>query len=203
MPVETKNAVVLLSGSGRTLENFLTRIERGDLPMNIAAVASSRPGVRGLDLAAEAGLPCRTFRRRDYDSVEAHNNALNNWLMAYSPDLIVLAGYLCFYIEPPGFPGPVVNIHPALLPKYGGRGYYGDRVHQAVLEAGDRTTGCTVHLVDGQYDHGRILGQREVPVLAGDDVHSLADRVFAAECELYPEVLTRLLGGRRGDSPEV
>jgi phosphoribosylglycinamide formyltransferase 1 len=194
-----KNAAVLLSGSGRTLENFLTRIRSGDLPLNIAAVVSSRPGVRGLDLAREAGIPCAVFPRRDYRSIADHNQAINAWLAGHSPDLIVLAGYLCFYIEPEGFPGPVVNIHPALLPKYGGQGFYGDRVHRAVLEAGDSTTGCTVHLVDGQYDHGRILGQKEVPVVPGDDVHSLADRVFAAECELYPEVLAHLVGGQAND----
>ncbi len=107
--------------------------------------------------------------------------------------MIVLAGYLCYYIKSEDFSGPVVNIHPALLPKYGGQGYYGDRVHQAVLAAGDTETGCTVHLVDEVYDNGRILGQRIVPVLPGDDVSILATRVFAAECELYPEVLARLI----------
>jgi phosphoribosylglycinamide formyltransferase-1 len=106
--------------------------------------------------------------------------------------MIILAGYLCFYIQPEWFSGPVVNIHPALLPKYGGQGFYGDRVHEAVLAAGDTETGCTVHLVDDQYDHGGILGQKRVPVLPGDDVAALAERVFAAECELYPRMLSRL-----------
>ena len=194
MQPSIKNAAVLLSGSGRTLENFLARIRDGELPLNIAAVVSSRPTVRGVDLAREAGIPCEVFPRRDYGSVEAHNEAVNAWLARFNPDLIVMAGYLCFYIPPANFAGPVVNIHPALLPKYGGKGFYGDRVHKAVLAAEDNKTGCTVHLVDDQYDHGQILGQKEVPVLAGDDVHSLADRVFAAECELYPEVLARLVG---------
>ena len=187
-----KNVAVLLSGSGRTLENLLTRIRSGELSVNIVAVVSNRPGVRGLDLAREAGIPCEVFPRRDFPSIEAHNEAINGWLAGFEVHMISLAGYLSFYIPPQDFKGPVINIHPALLPKYGGKGFYGDRVHQAVLEAGDAKTGCTVHLVDDQYDHGRILGQREVPVLNGDDVHSLADRVFAAECELYPEVLSRL-----------
>jgi formyltetrahydrofolate-dependent phosphoribosylglycinamide formyltransferase len=189
---ELVKVAVLLSGSGRTLENFLTRIEAGELPVRIVAVVSSRGDVRGVTVAREAGLPCGVFRRKEFESVAAHNRAINEWLAGFGPEMIALAGYLCFYIPPAGFDGPVVNIHPALLPKYGGQGYFGDRVHRAVLEAGDGETGCTVHLVDGQYDHGRILGQRRVPVLAGDDVGSLAERVFAAECELYPEILARL-----------
>lgn len=185
-------AAVLLSGSGRTLENFIASIAAGDLPLEIAAVVSSRSDVRGVEVARAAGLPVEVFRRRDYADAIAHNKALNAWLEAYSPDLIVLAGYLCYFIAPAGFTGPVVNIHPALLPKYGGQGYYGDRVHKAVLAAGDTESGCTVHLVDEVYDRGRILGQRKVPVEPGDDVASLAARVFAAECALYPEVLARL-----------
>ncbi len=185
-------AAVLLSGSGRTLTNFLTHIEAGDLPLRIVAVGSSRAGVRGVDIAREAGIPCAVFGRKEYADPESHNEAINRWLVPHDPELIVLAGYLCFYIAPAGFAGPVVNIHPALLPAYGGRGYYGDRVHSAVLAAGDERSGCTVHRVDGQYDHGEILGQLAVPVLPGDDVHSLASRVFEAECKLYPEVLARL-----------
>jgi phosphoribosylglycinamide formyltransferase-1 len=191
-------AAVLLSGSGRTLENLLDRIGTGDLPLRICAVVSSRPGVRGLEIAAQAGLPAAAFRRKDHASVAEHNAAINAWLAPHAPDLIVLAGYLCFYIPPPGFHGPVVNIHPALLPKYGGQGFYGDRVHRAVLEAGETETGCTVHLVDDEYDHGRILGQQRVPVLPGDDVDALAARVFAAECELYPRVLAELARGLGG-----
>ncbi|MBU8869435.1 MAG: phosphoribosylglycinamide formyltransferase [Gemmatimonadales bacterium] len=200
MRTPIKNAAVLLSGSGRTLENFLVRIRRGDLPLNIVAVVSNRSGVRGLDLAEAADIPCAIFPRRDFPDIKAHNEAINGWLAEFEIHLIVLAGYLSFYIPPEDFDGPTVNIHPALLPKYGGKGYYGDRVHQAVLDSGDTHTGCTVHLVDDQYDHGRILGQREVPVQPGDDVHALADRVFSAECQLYPEVLARLVRGLSGKS---
>jgi phosphoribosylglycinamide formyltransferase-1 len=192
MASQKVKAAVLLSGSGRTLGNLLDRIGSGTLPLDICAVVSSRPGVRGLDIARDHGIPSGVFRRKDYASADAHNAAIGGWLAQHRPDLIVLAGYLCFFIQPDWFEGPVVNIHPALLPKYGGQGYYGDRVHRAVLEAGETETGCTVHLVDDQYDHGRILGQKKVPVLPGDDVDALAARVFAAECELYPEVLARL-----------
>lgn len=185
-------AVVLLSGSGRTLENFSAKMAEGKMAVDIAAVVSSRGDVRGVDIANENGLPCGVFRRKDFDSIADHNAAINDWLKPHAPSIIILAGYLCFYIQPEWLTGPVVNIHPALLPNYGGKGFYGDRVHQAVLAAGDTETGCTVHLVDGQYDHGRILGQKKVPVVPGDDVHTLAARVFAAECELYPEVISRL-----------
>lgn len=183
---------VLLSGSGRTLENFLTRIDAGDLSVEIVAVISSRKNVRGLEIAREHGIACEVFPRRQYDSISAHNQAINNWLAPHQVEIIILAGYLCFYMAPQGFMGPVVNIHPALLPKYGGQGFYGDRVHQAVLEAGEPQSGCTVHLVDEKYDTGQILQQQTVPVMPDDDVHSLAGRVFEAECELYPKVVQQL-----------
>ncbi len=192
MEQDSLKAAVLLSGSGRTLENFLAKKAAGELAVDICAVVSSRPNVRGVEIARENGIPCEVFRRRDYDSIDAHNAAINGWLESHQPRIIILAGYLCFYIQPDWFAGPVVNIHPALLPKYGGQGFYGDRVHEAVLVAGDPETGCTVHLVDDEYDHGRILGQQKVPVLPGDDVAALAERVFAAECELYPRMLSLL-----------
>jgi phosphoribosylglycinamide formyltransferase-1 len=188
---------VLLSGSGRTLENFLVKIEAGDLPVAVCAVVSSRGDVRGVDVAREAGLPCGVFRRRDYADAAAHSAAINAWLEPHRPEMVALAGYLCFYVPAAGFPGPVVNIHPALLPKFGGQGMYGDRVHRAVLAAGETESGCTVHLVSDQYDEGRILAQARVPVMPGDDEHALAARVFAAECNLYPRVLAELAGKLR------
>ena len=183
---------ILLSGSGRTLENFFTYIADGKLNVEIVAVVSSRAQVRGIDIARDHGVPCEVFRRRKYDSISAHNEAINQWLASFQPEIIALAGYLCFYMNPKDFNGPVLNIHPALLPKFGGKGYYGHNVHHAVLDAGDGISGCTVHLVDGQYDTGRILEQQTVPVLPDDNVDRLAGRVFLAECELYPRVLERL-----------
>jgi phosphoribosylglycinamide formyltransferase-1 len=189
---EAVRAAVLLSGSGRTLENFLARIAAGDLPLKIVAVVSSRDDVRGVEIASAAGLPCRVFRRKDHPDIAAHNEVVNAWLAPRAPQMIILAGYLCYYIPPDGFTGPVVNIHPALLPKFGGQGMYGHHVHEAVLAAGETESGCSVHLVSERYDEGRILGQQKVPVLPDDDADSLAERVFAAECELYPRVLAEL-----------
>ncbi len=183
---------MLLSGSGRTLANFLERIAAGTLPLEIVAVVSSRGDVRGVEIARAAGLPLAVLRRKDFPDGAAHNAAIADWLAPHRPQIIALAGYMCYFVKPAWFAGPVVNIHPALLPRHGGQGFYGDRVHEAVLAAGDAESGCTVHLVDDVYDHGRVLAQSVVPVLPGDDVHALADRVFAAECELYPRVLADL-----------
>jgi formyltetrahydrofolate-dependent phosphoribosylglycinamide formyltransferase len=194
---ESVRVAVLLSGSGRTLENFLAQIAAGGLPLRIVAVVSSRGDVRGVEVARGAGLPCAIFRRRDFADAAAHSAAINAWLEPHRPQIIALAGYLCFYVPPAAFTGPVVNIHPALLPKFGGQGMYGDRVHRAVLAAGETESGCTVHLVSDRYDEGRILAQQRVPVLPDDDEHALAARVFAAECELYPRVLTDLARGLR------
>ena len=194
---EPVRVAVLLSGSGRTLENFLAKIAAGELPLRIVAVVSSRGDVRGVEVAHGAGLPCAVFRRKEFADAAAHSAAINAWLAPHRPELIALAGYLCYYLPPDGFTGPVVNIHPALLPKFGGQGMYGDRVHRAVLAAGEAESGCTVHLVNEHYDEGRILAQQRVPVLADDDEHALAARVFAAECELSPRVLADLARGLR------
>lgn len=191
---------VLLSGSGRTLENFFARIDAGELDIDVVAVVSSRSRVRGVTLARERGVPVEVFPRKGYPSAPEHNAAINAWLAGYEPEMIALAGYLCFYIPPEGFAGPVVNIHPALLPRYGGKGFFGERVHRAVLAAGDRESGCTVHHVSDEYDAGSIIDQLRVPVRPDDDVQSLAARVFGAECELYPRVLQRLAEELRGES---
>lgn len=117
------------------------------------------------------------------------------WLGTHRPDLVVLAGYLALLdLEALG-PWPVVNIHPSLLPRHGGEGCYGTRVHAAVLASGDRETGCTVHRVDAAYDRGPILAQARVAVHENDTVETLAARVFAAECELYPATIDRIARG--------
>lgn len=191
---------VLLSGSGRTLENLLAKSRGGEVPVAVAAVVASRGDVRGVEVARAAGLPCAVIRRRDHADADAHNAAINDWLAPFAPRMIVLAGYLCFYQAPAWLDGPVLNIHPALLPRHGGRGMWGHHVHASVLAAGDRESGCTVHLVSDVYDAGEVLGQQRVPVLPGDTAETLAARVFAAECELYPRVIAAqaraLLGGR-------
>ena len=185
---------VLLSGSGRTLENLLACIRAGTLPAEIGVVVSSRGDVRGVEIARAAGLPVHVLPPRDRPPA-AWSADIFDRCRAAAADLVVLAGFLHLVEIPPDFADRVINIHPSLLPAFGGRGFYGMHVHRAVLAAGATGSGCTVHLVDGEYDHGRILLQERVPVLADDTPESLAARVFAAECRALPEAIRRLAAG--------
>ncbi len=168
---------VLLSGAGRTLQNLLDRIGDGRMRATVCGVASDRADAFGLQRAMEHGLEARHVREP---------SATWSWLMELDIDLVVLAGYMRLLPIVPEFAGRVLNIHPALLPKFGGKGMYAERVHAAVLASGDTESGCTVHLCNERYDAGRILLQARVPVLAKDSATTLAARVFAAECEAYP-----------------
>lgn len=189
---------MLLSGSGRTLQNFLDRRERGELDLDVRLVVGSRPDAFGLERARRAGLPWLVVRRKDFADDAAFSDPIFRACAQARVDLVLLAGWLCrLRPVPPDLRGRVLNIHPALLPgPFGGKGFYGDRVHEAVLASGARESGCTVHVVDDEYDTGPIVHQVRVPVLATDDVHSLADRVFAAECEAYPEAIRRVATSR-------
>lgn len=181
--------VVLLSGGGRTLLNLLAAIEAGRLQAQVALVIASRADVAGVWHARAAGLPVEILRRRDFPGAAEFAAAQTRRILQARPDLVVMAGYLVHYPVPAALAGRILNIHPALLPRHGGQGMYGDRVHAAVLAAGDSESGCTVHVVDDEYDHGPILAQARVPVLPGDDVALLAGRVFEAECATYPEAI--------------
>lgn len=184
---------VLISGGGSTLANLIDRIRDQRLRnVAIAQVISSRAAVRGVEIAKAAGLPVRVIRRRDFDSDDAFGRATATALDEAAPELVVMGGYLCLLPIDERYRGRVVNIHPALLPKFGGRGMYGRAVHEAVLRAGESTTGCTVHVADQSYDHGPTIAQARVPVLPEDTADDLAQRVAAAERELYPLVLQRV-----------
>jgi phosphoribosylglycinamide formyltransferase-1 len=180
---------VLLSGTGRTLANLLQHRQAGNLPVDFACVLSSKDGVRGLTVAQEAGIPTAVLARRDHDSEKAYGRALCARLRQAKVDLVILAGFVHFLAMEEDFAGRVLNIHPALLPDFGGRGYYGHHVHEAVLAAGVPESGCTVHIADHEYDHGPIVLQRRVPVMAEDTPDTLAARVFAAECLAFPEAI--------------
>lgn len=183
---------VLLSGSGRTLANFLEACQHGRLDIEVVAVVSSKPDVRGLEIAAAADIPQFVLQRRDYSTDEAYTQEILNSVMPFRPDLLVLAGFLRKLVISSEWAGRVLNIHPALLPEMSsaaGRGFYGDKVHAEVLRLGVSESGATVHIVDNGYDTGPVLGRAVVPVKENDTVRSLADRVFQAECELYPRVI--------------
>jgi phosphoribosylglycinamide formyltransferase-1 len=187
---------VLISGSGRTLKNFIELIADDQLPVEIALVISSSARAGGLEHAAAAGLPTSVVNRKDYASDELFGAAVFSRCRTAGVELVVMAGWLKLCPVPDDFTGRVVNIHPSLLPAFGGHGMYGDRVHAAVIERGCKVTGVTVHFVDNEYDAGPIIWQTPVPVFEDDTPHTLADRVFEAELEAYPHVLRMLATGR-------
>jgi len=186
----------LLSGSGTTLENLFVKCDEGTLQVEISAVLASRPDVFGLERARKRGVPALLVERKKFKSPDEFSAEIFSALKPYQPDLIVLAGFMCMLRIPAAFESKVINVHPALLPAFGGKGFYGRHVHEAVVAHGCKITGCTVHFVDNEYDQGPIIAQRAVPVQAGDDAESLAQRVQEAECALYPEVIQAIADGR-------
>lgn len=187
---------VFLSGTGRTLENLLAQRADGELEIDIPVVISSRPGVRGLEVAAGAGIEAHVVSRREYPTPSAMSARIRELLAPHRIDLILLAGFLSQLEILPEWEGRMLNIHPSLLPLFGGHGLYGTRVHEAVLASGMRETGCTVHLVNAEYDAGPIVLQRSLPIHDDDTPATLGARVFALECELYPEAIRLFATGR-------
>tara|TARA_B100000029_G_scaffold307067_1_gene299877 strand:- start:1006 stop:1653 length:648 start_codon:yes stop_codon:yes gene_type:complete len=187
---------VFLSGGGRTLVNLLEVIEQGDLRAEVVLVVSDREGVGGIDRAAAVGLPVSVLPRRESVSAGAWSEQAFAACREADADLVVLAGFLSLIEVPEDFLLRVTNIHPSLIPAFCGQGFYGHRVHEAALSRGVRLSGCTVHLVDNEYDHGPILLQVAVPVETGDSADDLAARVFEAECEAYPAAIRLIAEGR-------
>lgn len=198
----TTRLAVLLSGGGRTLQNFIDEIAAGRLDAKIEVVISSRPRVEGLERARRGRIPTEVVEWRDYGNDADFSAAITDVLGRYEIDLVLGAGFLRRYLFPERLKGRVLNIHPALLPKFGGTGMYGHHVHEAVLASGDKESGCTVHIADHEYDHGPIVLQKRVPVLPDDTPDTLAERVFQAECEAYPEAV-RLVAERLGIESRV
>lgn len=184
---------VLISGGGTTLRNLIEEIDKGSLDARIELVVSSNPKAGGLGFASTARIESRVIDRRGASDESAYSQAVFNACRHSQCDIVVMGGFLKFVPIPPDFEWRVVNIHPALIPAFCGRGFFGHHVHQAVLDYGAKLSGCTVHFVDNQYDHGPIILQRPVPVLDDDTAETLAARVFDAECEAYPEAL-RIIG---------
>ena len=187
---------VLLSGSGTTLENLAQKRSAGQLDADIVVVVSSRAEAFGLERARKHNIPALTVQRREHHGIEDFSQAIFKALNPYKPDLVCLAGFMSRLKLPPAFTQRVVNVHPALLPSFGGKGFYGHKVHEAVLKFGCKVSGCTVHFVDDQYDHGPIIAQQAVPVLPEDTAESLAARVQEAERELYPRAIQLYAKGR-------
>lgn len=187
---------VLISGGGTTLRNLIERRERESLPIDIRLVISSSPSAKGLNYAAEAGIPSLVIEKKKSLSPEQYEQAMFDPCRAAGVQLVVMAGFLKHVPIPADFENRVINIHPSLIPAFCGHGMYGLKVHQAALDYGAKVSGCTVHFVDNQYDHGPIIGQWPVPVADDDTAETLQARVFAAECEAYPAVLAALAQGQ-------
>jgi phosphoribosylglycinamide formyltransferase-1 len=187
---------VLLSGSGRTLENLLRESKEGTLPATVEVVIADRPNIRGLEVAAQHGIPHHVVRPRDYDFSEEFSKAITYRLEEQPIDLVVMAGWLSFYKVPRNFERRVMNIHPALLPAFGGKGFYKQHVHEAVIKRGVKVSGCTVHFVNNRYDEGPIILQKILQVTADDTPDTLAARVFQLECEAYPEAIRLYADGK-------
>ncbi|OPZ97330.1 MAG: Phosphoribosylglycinamide formyltransferase [Planctomycetes bacterium ADurb.Bin412] len=180
---------ILLSGGGRTMVNIAHQIRLRQLPAEIAVVISSRATVAGVDRARELGLEPHIVRTRDFPDLSDFSRQIVTLLDAARVDLVLQCGWLCLWTIPPHFENKVMNIHPALLPAFGGQGMWGHHVHEAVLAVGCKVSGCTVHFVTNEYDSGPIILQRTCPVLNDDNPDTLAERVFEQECLAYPKAI--------------
>lgn len=187
---------VLVSGSGRTLQNFIDLIAADQLPATVATVIGSRPGLLGVQRAADAGLPNHVVDRKQIGSIAEFSRQVFEILDEAQVDLICLAGWLCLLDIPPHYAGRIMNIHPSLLPSFGGKGMFGHHVHEAVIAHGCKISGCTVHFVDAAYDNGPIILQRSCPVYDTDTADDLANRVFEQETLAFPEAIRLFHAGK-------
>ncbi len=187
---------VLVSGSGTTLQNLIDQIAAEKLDAVINLVVGSRAGLGGIDRAAKAKLANFVVNRRGFESVADFSKAVFSLIDDSGIDLICLGGWLSLLEIPEKYAGKIINIHPALLPSFGGKGMYGSNVHQAVLDYGCKMSGCTVHFVDAQFDAGPIILQRACPVDESDTATTLAERVFELEKIAYPEAIRLFQAGR-------
>jgi phosphoribosylglycinamide formyltransferase-1 len=187
---------VLLSGSGTSLENLLEKIEAGELPGEVRVVIASKTKAFGLERARRRGIPAVAIPRKQHPDVGEFNDAIHAVLEEYDVDLVLLLGFLSPFETRGRFEGRTMNVHPALIPAFCGKGYYGHRVHEEVIESGVKLTGATVHFVDAEYDHGPIILQEAVSVREDDTPESLAARVQETERRLLPEAIRLFAEGR-------
>ncbi len=187
---------VLLSGGGTTLMNILEYIKKGRLNAEVAVVISSRARVSGAEKAKAAGLNVKIIRKKDFPDINELSKRIEAELLAANVDLVIQAGWLCLWKIPARYENRVMNIHPALLPSFGGKGMWGHYVHQAVLKQGCKISGCTVHFCTNEYDKGPIILQRCCQVEDDDTPETLAARVFEQECIAYPQAIKLFAEGK-------
>lgn len=186
---------VCVSGGGTTLQNLIDQVATGSLAAQIVLVIASRTGIGAIPRADRAGLPVVVVPRKAR-SLGDFSREVFDAVRAAQADLVVLAGFLSLLEIPSPYQGKIINIHPSLLPAFGGKGFFGERVHQAVIDSGVKVSGCTVHFVDETYDTGPIILQRVVPVLDTDSAATLAARVGSAERQALPEAIQLYADGR-------
>ncbi|MCE1228588.1 MAG: phosphoribosylglycinamide formyltransferase [Firmicutes bacterium] len=184
---------LFISGTGGNALNLLEACRQGRVPGEPVIAVCSHSKALGIARLEAQGLPVQVRVRKDYPSDEAYSQACLELAEAAGAQIICLCGWLKKLVVRPSWEGRILNIHPGPLPRFGGPGMYGHHVHEAVLAAGERQSACTIHLVDNEYDHGRILAQGLVPVLPGDTPETLQQRVYAEEMRLYPEALAAFL----------
>ena len=203
--VSLLNIAILFSGEGTTLQNLIDATRDGRLPgVEVVRAVSSRANAGGIARCAAAGVPCAVVAKKEYPDPADHTRAVFAGLPPDEVDLVCLAGWMSrLVLEEPWLSNRVMNVHPSLLPAFGGPGMYGNRVHEAVLARGCKVTGCTVHYVNNEVDGGPILLQRCVEVAGETDPQRLAERVQAVERELYPEAvrLTRTSPAQAANIP--
>ncbi|MDP6544546.1 MAG: phosphoribosylglycinamide formyltransferase [Phycisphaerae bacterium] len=185
----------LISGGGRTVLNIAEEISAGRLDAELVVVIASRQ-CKGIERCRDAGMEVHLVSFKEMPDTRAYSDTIAAILDEAGVGLVILAGFLSLWRIPQNYAGRVMNIHPALLPRFGGKGMYGHHVHQAVLERGCKVSGCTVHFVDNEYDSGPIIVQKCVPVCDTDSPDDLADRVFVQECKAYPEAIRLFASGR-------
>ena len=198
MRTEPLRIAVLASHGGSNMQAIMDRIADGRLDARIVLVISNNSRSGAIERVRKAGLPWKHLSSQTHPEPDELDRAICQAMAEAGAELIVLAGYMK-KIGPrtlQAFAGRILNIHPALLPRHGGPGMYGIHPHESVLAAGDTESGATVHLIDEQYDQGRVIAQRRVPVLPGDTPQSLQQRVLAIEHEIYADVITDILAGK-------
>ncbi len=201
-PCRSISVAVLISGGGTTLKNLIERKRQGELPIDICLVVSSKASAGGLDFAKDAQIPSVVIRRKDFSSSEAYRDAIFSPIRQAGANYVVMGGFLQHLLIPADFEHRVLNIHPSLIPAFCGQGFYGLKVHQAAIDYGVKISGCTVHFVDDQYDHGPVILQQSCPVMDDDTAESLQNRVFTLECDALPAALRGLAEERIELSPD-
>lgn len=192
MPEKRFQIAVLISGGGTTLNNIFKCIARGELDVDVGLVISSSAKSKGISYANQNHVPVKVVPKRKELTDQEYSAAVFQPIRQAEVDLVVMGGFLKHVLIPDDFENRVINIHPSLIPDFCGEGFYGINVHQAVIQKGCKVSGCTVHFVDNQYDHGPIISQVRVPVEVGDTAETLQKRVFLQECEVYPQVIQQL-----------